>query len=290
VQKAVARVGFDGPTLWINDPRYAELASETGWPSLYDITDDLTVARGPERARRRIKSYESKLFAECDVVVACSVQLAEGRDSARPDIWVIENAVDIDHFTTPQARPLDLPPAPVAVYVGTLHEDRLDVDLLSDVAGALPNVTFALIGPSALGPDTERRLRAHPNVTLLGPRSYANVPAYLQHADVVVIPHVVSPFTESLDPIKAHECLAVNRPTVATKIAGFRDLAPPVVTVRAAEFAETIQSMLTHPFHTEAPQLVGWSDRAVEFASALRQARRETPSSTRDARRLPTRR
>ena len=62
------------------------------------------------------------------------------------------------------------------------------------------------------------------NVHLLGPVPYDQVPAFLQHADVVIIPHLVNPFTESLDPIKAYECLAAGRPTVATPVAGFRDL------------------------------------------------------------------
>ncbi len=60
---------------------------------------------------------------------------------------------------------------------------------------------------------------------MLGPRAYADVPAYLQHADIVIVPHLVTPFTESLDPIKAYECLAIETPTVATPVAGFRELA-----------------------------------------------------------------
>ncbi len=40
---------------------------------------------------------------------------------------------------------------------------------------------------------------------LLGARPSADVPAYLQHADVLVVPHIVTPFTDSLDPIKLYE-------------------------------------------------------------------------------------
>ena len=43
----------------------------------------------------------------------------------------------------------------------------------------------------------------------------------------MIVPHLVNPFTESLDPIKAYECLAAGRPTVATPVAGFRDLGAP---------------------------------------------------------------
>ena len=83
-----------------------------------------------------------------------------------------------------------------------------------------------------------------PSIHLLGARPYDQVPAFLQHADVVVIPHLVNPFTESLDPIKAYECLAAGRPTVATPVAGFRELGPPVVIADRERFVEAVSAAL----------------------------------------------
>ena len=60
-------------------------------------------------------------------------------------------------------------------------------------------------------------------------------------ADVIIVPHLRTPFTESLDPIKAYECRAVGRPVVATDVAGFRDLGPPVVVAEAGEFGATFR-------------------------------------------------
>ena len=111
----------------------------------------------------------------------------------------------------------------MAVYVGTLHENRLDVPLVAELAAAAPDVAFALVGPDSLATFSRATLQARSNVRLLGPKHHRNVPAYLQHADVVIVPHVVSAFTESLDPIKAYECLAVSTPVVATPVAGFRE-------------------------------------------------------------------
>src|SRR5262249_56903788 len=91
------------------------------------------------------------------------------------------------------------------------------------------------------------RLGARPNLHRLGARAYDDVPAYLQHADVVIVPHVVSPFTESLDPIKAYECLAAGRPTVATPVAGFRELGAPVVVAEPADFAVAVDAALHAP-------------------------------------------
>ena len=45
-----------------------------------------------------------------------------------------------------------------------------------------------------------------------------SVPAYLRHADVLLVPHVVDAFTDSLDPIKLYEYRAGGRPGVAAII------------------------------------------------------------------------
>ena len=71
------------------------------------------------------------------------------------------------------------------------------------------------------------------------------MPAYLQHADVLVVPHVVTPFTDSLDPIKLYEYHAAGRPVVTTPVAGFRDAADTLVTVadRAVFVAAIVDAM-----------------------------------------------
>src|SRR5205814_7982737 len=135
------------------------------------------------------------------------------------------------HFRRPRPRPADLPNGLVALYVGSLHEARLDVELVGDLARSLPQANIVLVGPNSLGAESRRLLSAETNVYLLGPRPYRDVPAYLQHAEVIIVPHRVTPFTESLDPIKAYECLADATPTVATHVAGFlehRDALDPV--------------------------------------------------------------
>ena len=84
-------------------------------------------------------------------VVVCSPDLARTRGRRR-SVDLIPNGVDVDLFRTPQARPADLPPSPVAVYVGTLHEERIDVPLLVSLAEARPDVAIAVVGPDSLGP------------------------------------------------------------------------------------------------------------------------------------------
>ncbi|MBW3643866.1 MAG: hypothetical protein KY447_13235, partial [Actinobacteria bacterium] len=208
-RRAARRLAFSAPMLWVNDVTYAGLLETTAWPSLYDVTDDWLLESAPARELTRRRRLDRRLLEAADEVVVCSPALAASRGATRP-VTLIPNGVDVAHFRTPRPRPADLPPAPVAVYVGTLHEERLDVELVTQLADSLPVISVALVGPDALSPASRQRLDAT-GVLRLGPRPYGDVPAYLQHADVVVVPHRVTPFTESLDPIKAYECVAVSR-------------------------------------------------------------------------------
>jgi glycosyltransferase involved in cell wall biosynthesis len=114
---------------------------------------------------------------------------------------------------------------------------------------------------------------AEPNIHLLGPRPYADVPAYLQHADVVIMPHLVTPFTESLDPIKAYECLAVSTPTVATAVAGFRELSRYIRVVPRESFVEAVDVARAAPRRADLVESIGsWTERASAFERLLTSA------------------
>jgi glycosyltransferase involved in cell wall biosynthesis len=281
VLAAIDEIGFDTPTVWINDASFSALVN-IGWPTVYDITDDWLLASGPPRVMRRLAHNEARLLQRSDVVVVCSPALAESRRTVRTGIHLVPNAVDVEHFAIPQARPADLPAGPVAVYVGTLHEDRIDVDLVERVATDLPDLEFVFVGPNSLNGESVARFERHNNITLLGARPYDDVPGYLQHADVIVVPHVVSPFTESLDPIKAYECLAVGRPTVATPVAGFRDMGAPIVVadpsgfssaVEAARRANDVVASGVVASSVLARDVPDWKQRGEEFERALHGAR-----------------
>jgi glycosyltransferase involved in cell wall biosynthesis len=273
VVRAVIDARIVEPTIWVNDSTYAVSVSFALAPVLYDITDDWTEAGGPPRARDRVRINEDILLESSDAVVVCSESLARSRRKSFPELVVIPNAVDVDLFTTPAPRPDDLPSGPTAVYVGTLHEDRLDIDLVVDLATRAPQVHLVFVGPNSLSDSSTRRLAAMGNVHLLGLRPHDQVPGYLQHADVVIIPHVVSPFTDSLDPIKAYECLAVGRPTVATPVAGFRGLDAPIRVLDRAEFVTGVLDAVADPSPSRPTPVPSWRDRAEEFAVQLRRTR-----------------
>ncbi len=186
------------------------------------------------------------------------------------EVTLIPNAVDVDAYAAEYPRPTDLPATPVVLYLGTLHRDRLDVDLSAELATSLRGeATLVLVGPDALDPADSDRLR-RAGAVLLGPRDHTEVPAYLTNADVLVVPHVVTPFTDSLDPIKVYEYLAARRPVVSTPVAGFRELdLPHVAVVPASEMVVATRAML---LSREVPAPVGlasWDERATAMRAVL---------------------
>jgi teichuronic acid biosynthesis glycosyltransferase TuaH len=270
VRRAAAGLRLSDPVLWVNDTTYGPLIARTGWRSLYDVTDDWLLVPMPPRELARRRRLEDVTMRDADAVVVCSPALAASRGAVRP-ATLIPNGVDVGHFTRQRPRPPDLPASPVAVYIGTLHDERIDVELILDLVVRLPELSVALVGPDALVAASRRRLVACGRVSLLGPRPYEAVPGYLQHADVVVVPHRVTPFTDSLDPIKAYECLVAARPTVATDVAGFRGLGPPVAAVAREAFPTRVAQAL----RTELPSAAGrlhdltWEDRCQRFERVL---------------------
>ena len=283
VLDAVAELGLERPLLWINDASYASFAVNTGWPSLYDITDDWLLAPLAPRQRNRLMEDERLLLEHSQEVVVCSVELARSRGATRP-VELIPNGVDVELFRTARPRPEDLPASPVALYVGTLHTWRIDIPLVLELAGTRPDLQVVLVGPNSLPRDVTDRLERVPNVHVLGARPYDQIPAYMQHADVVIIPHLVDQFTESLDPIKAYECLAAGRPTVSTPVAGFRELGPPIVTADRSRFVDATSSALAIagpaglPVANKGAPIPTWHDRAEAMASLMVRAREEGES------------
>jgi len=277
VAAAVDSLGLSDPLMWVNDASYARFAVSTGLPTVYDVTDDwLLVPLAPHRATR-LREDDALLLERSDAVVVCSPELARTRGAHRK-VEIIPNGVDVDLFRTPQDRPVELPAGPVAVYVGTLHEERIDVPLLVALAEAQPELQIALVGPDRLGPETSARLAGLPSIHLIGAQPYGRIPGFLQHADVVVIPHLVNPFTESLDPIKAYECQAAGRPTVATPVAGFRELGPPIVVVDRSGFVDEVARLLDEKSDGNEPgrapvDVPTWQERAEAMLDVMQKAR-----------------
>jgi len=252
VRRAAARSGLSDPVLWLNPHSAVHVAGRMGERNVvYDITDDwTTLTQSPALAKLTI-DQDAALCRRADAVLVCSERLFEMKRGLTTDLHLIQNGVDAAHY----ARVLDgagpLPaftgawPKPVLGYTGSIHPDRVDVPLVERLAHRFPSGTVALVGPDMLPPADRSRLAACPNVVLTGPKPYSDLPDIMRAFDVCITPHRVTPFTESLNPLKLWEYLAAGKPIVSTNVAGFRDYPQFVrVAADAESFALSVEDAL----------------------------------------------
>ena len=167
------------------------------------------------------------------------------RIAPRGPAAVVPNGVDPDEWLEPGSPPgwLTALPRPRFVYVGAL-DARLDIDAMQAVARAWPGGSVVLAGPLV---DSGRLapLLAEPNVAVHGPVTRTEVTALAHAADACLIPHLRTPLTEAMSPLKLYEYLAAGGPAVATDLEPVRRVEGPVVRVEpGGDFVTGVRTAL----------------------------------------------
>lgn len=211
----IKRKGFGSPdVLLVSQPFFAELLdSVSARVKVYRLTDDIDkFPHVPDSVR----DVEEDAAARADAVVVTSRPLVDKvkRYAAR-NIHYVPNGVDYDHYQSPASRPAEYKglSGAVVIYIGAI-DSWFDVESLAYCARALPDATFVLIGAPRIDLGVAERL---PNVWCLGHRDYADLPSYLQHADVGIIPFTVTPLINSVSPLKLYEYMACGLPVVSSR-------------------------------------------------------------------------
>jgi teichuronic acid biosynthesis glycosyltransferase TuaH len=232
IKQALRDLNWIPSHLWINQHEAAYLLdAELAPMSIYDITDDWTKFSGNQSQLELITKQDATLCKSCDDVIVCSQQLFEDKVLLvnRERLHLIPNGVHVEQYETVSQRSLSVHAIakrwqkPVYGYTGTIHGDRVDVNLVAKIAKLNPNATIAMVGPNLLDDKDQARLSKHPNIVFTGAMPYSELPEIMRAFDVCMVPHVVTSFTESLNPIKLWEYLAAGKPIVSTNLAGFRD-------------------------------------------------------------------
>ncbi|HMJ11455.1 MAG TPA: glycosyltransferase [Polyangiaceae bacterium] len=236
IRRQARQLGFFEPDLLlIDEPRMAEVVPALKPKvAIYRPTDVYHQLKGEPV----LCDVERRLLARVQGVVATSATVLAHAQSLRGDLpaLLLENGVDLDHFVRARAEPEDLRALrrPRAVYVGALDR-RFDRQLLHAAALANPALQFVVVG----GPLENGDALPPGNVLYLGPRPYADIPAYLQHSDFAIMPLSADPANEGRSPMKIFEYGAAGLPVVASETAELRRRSLPFVSLAASagEFA-----------------------------------------------------
>jgi len=231
---------------------------------VYDCMDELSLFRG---APRELTDYEAELMRRADVVFTGGFSLYEAKRSRHPNVHPMPSSIDVEHFK--QARASLKEPAdqeciagPKLGFAGVIDE-RMDIDLLANVADSHPEWQFIMIGPVVkIDPAV---LPGNRNIHYLGQKSYGDLPSYIAKWDVALMPFASNEATRYISPTKTPEYLAAGRPVVSTPIRDvvhtYKDL------VRIAETPEAFGKAITDSLEERqnAKRFEEWLTRADRF-------------------------
>ncbi|HTK31673.1 MAG TPA: glycosyltransferase [Candidatus Saccharimonadaceae bacterium] len=221
---------------------------------LYDFNDHpFQFAGVPEWAR----NYWRATLDEVDALFVVSefYRRALSAETDRP-LMLLGNGVEAAHFETDAPVPDDLArlPRPRIGYVGLLSH-FLDFDALEAVRRARRGGTLVLIGPGSPATDEKvRALAAREGVAVLGPRPYAQIPAYFKGLDVGLIPfRAQDPFVQGINPNKVYQYLAAGLPVVTTPLLDLEARPPDLwFAADAASMVRAVEGALDAPADVSA--------------------------------------
>jgi glycosyltransferase involved in cell wall biosynthesis len=213
---------IDGSILWTFTYNFDRRGAYSSARTVYDWIDDLDVF---EYDRAFLERTHERALREADVVASVARRLHEKAIAVRPDALYLPNGVEYEHFATDPREHFDdkdIEPSwvrgkPLAGYYGTMAE-WFDYEMVDAVARLRPDWNFLLIGPMYDNSLRERgrRMLKHSNVRWIGPRSYQDLPEYLQLFDVATIPFVINDITLATSPLKLYEYFAGGKPVISS--------------------------------------------------------------------------
>jgi glycosyltransferase involved in cell wall biosynthesis len=169
--------------------------------------------------------YDSTLMSEldaaccrrADLVVASAGDLYDRCRQKATNVHLVMHGVDLGNFAAAldeQERPDDLPQGSVVGFFGLLSE-WLDQSLVLSAAQNVPDTQFVLIGDADVDVSA---LQGKPNIHMLGARRFVDLPRYIAHFNVGIIPFVVNELTRAVNPVKLREMMAAGCPVVSTAL------------------------------------------------------------------------
>lgn len=214
---------------------------------VYDCNDPCEefYADDDETRRRWILKHETELLQKADVVFATAKRLLKKCKALNSNVYLATNGVPSSFFQTDQRVPHDIAAIkpPIVGYVGTIA-DWLDFDLLRSLALKNSDLSFVFIGRILLT-NTKlaafKALKALKNVFFLEQKRHDEIPAYINQFSVGLIPFKVNPLTQSVNPVKLFEYLAVGVPVVSSPLDEVLEFSDIVYVAENHAFSEKIR-------------------------------------------------
>ena len=285
--RAVARtarlLGFRRPVvLTLHPGSLAEVQALQSSGTVYYAVDEWTGFLDDPEQVHVMRAREEAMLRYADVAVGVSPRLQRRFAEWRPNAYLQTGGVDVEQFGPD--RLASLPPHPELAglprprigLVGQLDR-RVDQALLHALADRHPEWHIVLVG--RVRPEIDfSALRARPNVHFVPFQSHAQLPQVLRALDVCLIPYVLTPLTQSCNPLKAYEYLATGLPIVSTPLEGLGEVREGIdIAATPEQFVAAVAAALADPERGRAQRLrlaagQSWERRTDAIEARLREA------------------
>lgn len=279
IKAAMKQLGFEKP-IHINafNPALGNaLAGKLDEQLLvYYCYDEISAANWISRHGSR---HEQAFLSKVDLTIVSSAQLLQDKGPYTKRCKLVKNGVSLSLFQNQSRKAIEKQGVRIG-YLGSVDE-RLDFDLLYDLATQHPEYQFQFVG-RVVEKTQVARLAALENCEFLGSQAVKDLAGFVAGFQVGLIPFKCNKLTAGIYPLKINEYLAMGVPVITTP---FTDLNEFAAVAYQADTAQAFSEVIPHVLAEDTADKVAkrkafatsnsWQDRALDFGKALTEALEE---------------
>jgi glycosyltransferase involved in cell wall biosynthesis len=229
IGRLARRGGLSRPILWIAIPTAADMIGEFDERLVIYQVSDKYDANLMDHATdlATIRKLHERAVDRADIIVYSGQKLLAEADRARERSFLLEQAVDFDHWSRVGDGGLEVAtavahiPRPRLGYFGAIEPWLIDQELIQRAARERPDWQWVFIGNKSRGVEIE----SLPNTHFLPPVPYRELPHYAAGFDVCVLPwDTAHSFTSYGSAIKVREYLATGIPVVISPLPEYESM------------------------------------------------------------------
>lgn len=243
---------------------YLQAAKEAGITTLYEQVDNWKAGLGKSFYNAKTERY---FWNNCDYLSATCRELCElVKPEDKKEVHYNANAVNEEVFDPDKeyALPADLVKGKdkTVVYFGTVWGKWVDWELIRETARLCPDSAFNFIGER----NEEREAQINePNIHFLGKKVQKELPAYLRHSNLAIIPFRLDGIGMYVSPIKIFEYLSMEIPVLTTSMPDVKDYPNTYLADTAAQWADIINQPIETASCREFIRKNSWKARGRDL-------------------------